>query len=772
MKIFKIALLGLVSVLLSVSLYAYFFMRNSLAPLDGRLALPNLSAEVRVLRDTYGIPHIYAQNKKDALRALGYTMASERLFQMEVARRLTQGELSEVFGEVALPSDKLYRSLMLKPAIERMLAAKKSQGTMDMKMWEEMLAFYEGVNHYIDTQPLPYELTILGIKPRHFEPIDAYVLTGHMAYSFGIGMKADTLMSELAAKLSPTLFQELRNYVPKAPAPAPPAVTTSHEVLKPLYDVALSSYFPAFEGSNAWLIAPKKSQSGKSIFANDPHIGFSHPSIWAEAHIHTPEFELYGHYLPSVPFALLGHSRHHAWGFTMSLTDDMDLYRETLDRPKKMALFKNEWQPYREWTETIKIRGGRDLVLPMIETAHGPLLEHLLPEDNLSLKWAFHRTENDPLQALYQMAEAKDMGSFENALKTGTAPGLNVMYADATNIAWWIFGDMAVKKNPNSDMVFDGASGNEEYERILTWEEKPHLVNPENGFIVTANSRPLGAREDMRGDWQSDDRYQTITRALNERDLWNVDDVKSLQTENFNLQTKVILEKLLDKLALTPQEAIRYAKDLDLLKNWNLHSEIHSVEASIYHQWNSENLLLLLDKWSETEKDRYLSLPYSWIFYEHVLANETSDWWKDRSQSQLITEGFKRAMSKWPQVPEWGAIHTIEYSHPLGRLKPLNKLVNLGPYAIPGAWNEINNNKHYGMLNNFQVVAGPSTRRVIDFAAPQTSFGINPIGISGHLMSPYYKDQVQLFLDGKYRGQLMDEADIKKAKTHELVLHP
>jgi penicillin amidase len=770
MKIFKIALLGLVSVLLSVCLYAYFFMRNSLAPLDGSLALPNLSAEVRVVRDTYGIPHIYAQNKKDALRALGYTMASERLFQMEVARRLTQGELAEVFGEVALPSDKLYRSLMLKPAVERMLAAKKSQGIIDTKMWDEMLAFYEGVNYYIDTQPLPYELTVLGIKPRHFEPIDAYILTGHMAYSFGIGMKADTLMSELAAKLSPAMFQDLRNYVPKAPAPA--AVTTSHEALKPLYDVALSSFFPAFEGSNAWLIAPKKSQSGKSIFANDPHIGFSHPSVWVEAHIHTPEFELYGHYLPSVPFALLGHSRHHAWGFTMSLTDDMDLYREKLDRSKKQVMFKNEWQPYREWNETIKVKGMPDLVLPMIETTHGPLLEHLLPEDNLSLKWAFHRTENDPLQALYQMAEAKDMGSFETALKTGTAPGLNVMYADAQNIGWWIFGDMAVKKNPNSDMVFDGASGNDEYERILTWEEKPHLVNPENGFIVTANSRPLGVREDIRGDWQSDDRFQTITKALNERDLWNVDDVKALQTENFNSQTKVILERLLDKLTLTSQETSRYGKELDLLKNWNLHSEIHSLEASIYHQWNSENLLLLVDKLTESEKDRYLSLPYSWVFYEHVLTNENSDWWKDRSQSQLITEGFRRAMTHWPQVPEWGTLHTIEYPHPLGRLKPLNKLVNLGPYPIPGAWNEINNNKHHGMSDNFHVVAGPSTRRVIDFATPQMSFGITPIGISGHMMSPYYKDQVQLFLDGKYRAQLMDEADVKKAKTHELFLHP
>ena len=769
MKIFKIALLGIVSVLVALSLYTYFFLRNSLAPLDGKLALPGLSSEVRIVRDTYGIPHIYAQNKKDAFRALGYFMASERLFQMEISRRMTQGELSEVFGEVALPSDKLYRSLMIKPSVERMLAQKKSEGRIDQKMWDEMTAFYDGMNHYITNEPLPYELTLLGIKPRPFTPVDAYVMTGHMAYSFGIAMKADTLMSDLSKKMSTSMFQDLRNYVPKS---APATTTASYDTLKPLFDVSKDAFYPAFEGSNAWLIAPKRSQSGKSIFANDPHIGFSQPSIWVEAHIHTPEFELYGHYLPFIPYALLGGSRHHAWGFTMSLSDDMDLYQETIDRDKKMALFKNEWHPYREWEEKIKVKEQQDVVLSMVETEHGPLLDHVMPGQTLSLKWAFHRIENDPLFALYQMGEAKNIGEFESAIKTGTAPGLNVMYADSENIAWWIFGDIAIKKNPNSDMVLNGATGEDEYDRVMAWEEKPHLVNPESGYIVTANSRPAGLHENIRGDWQSDDRFQTISKSLAEKDQWNAEDVKSLQTENNNLQTKVILDKLLEKLSLTPAEEAKYAEPLKLLKEWNLHSEVDSLAPSIYYQWHNENALLLLSKWTPEDREKYLSLPYAWVFYERVITNDASDWWKEHPQNETITEGFRRTMNKWNMVPAWGSIHTIEYQHPLGRMKPLDRLFNIGPYPIPGAWNEINNNKQYGLGNNFQVVAGPSTRRVIDFAQPQKSFGINPVGISGHILSPFYRDQVQMFIDGKYRYQLMDEKDIRAAKTHELTLHP
>ncbi|WP_231839131.1 penicillin acylase family protein [Bdellovibrio bacteriovorus] len=767
MKTLKRSLLVFFILVTVFCLGVYFFMRQSLPPMEGTLPLKGLTKPVTVIRDQYGIPHIKASTKKDALKALGFVMASERLFQMELSRRMTQGTLAEVFGELALPSDKLYRSLMLRRSVERMLEKEKAEGRFDQTMWDEMEAYFEGVNQYISTQKAPYEMALVGIKPQPFSPLDAYIMTGHMAYSFGIALKADPLMTELAGKLSPESFQGLRN----VPLKAPLKISGLQGGFTPFELLTENLFTASFEGSNAWLIGPGRSQSGKSIFANDPHIGFSHPATWVEAHIQTPEFELYGHYLPLVPFAILGHSRQHAWGFTMSLSDDMDLYAETLNKEKKTAVFMGKEVPYQEWTETIKIKDADDLVLNMIETNHGPIMDETLKRKGLALKWAYHRPENNPMKALFEMGKAPNMADFEKALQYGTAPGLNVMYADAKNIAWWIFGDIAIKKNPNSDMILDGASGLDEYERVLAWADKPHMVNPENGIIVTANSRPEGIAENIRGDWQSDDRYQTLVRALGEKDLWSADDVRTLQTDNFNYKTRELLDKLNDHLQLDEAQNLKYENELNALKNWNLRSDTQSVEASLYHQWNNELVLLLLKDVPEEMKATYLTTPYAWAFYERAVLDDSSPWWKDRNQDQLITQAFLNAIEKVQDIP-WGELHTVEYKHPLGRSFPLDHFFNLGPYPMPGAYNEINNNKMRGLGGDFQVVAGPSTRRVIDFARPQTSWGINPIGISGHMLSPFYKDQVQMFLDGKYRPQYMAAEDIEKNKKYELTLTP
>lgn len=767
MKKFKWGLLSFAALVVILSAATYFFLRQSLAPLDGTLSLKNLSAEVTVHRDAYGIPHIKAANKKDALRALGFVMTSERWFQMELSKRMTHGELSEVFGEIALPADKLYRSLKLKKSVLAMIEKQKAEGRFDQEQWAEMEAYFDGVNQYIASHPRPYEMALMGMTPRFFEPIDAYIMTGHMAYSFGIAIKADPLMTELAQKLARPQFQNLRN----DPIEGEIKII-KNEIFKGFQFAMEGVFTPYFEGSNAWLVGPGRSQSGKSLFANDPHIGYSMPAVWVEAHIETPEFNLYGHYLPLVPFAVLGHNENHAWGFTMSLTDDMDLYRETINKEQKTALFKDKPIPYKEWQEVIKVKNAPDVVLDMIETQHGPLLDHILETKDLALKWAFHRPDNDPIKALRLMAESKSLESFEAALKPVTAPGLNVMYADATNIAWWTVGDIAIKGNPHSDLILNGSSGNDEYTGYLEWNKKPQSVNPEEGFIVTANSRPHALPHNIRGDFQSDDRFNTIEELLSEKDIWNIEDFKKLQTRNFNTQTQKILNALFESTELSEDEVGTFERQLKLLKDWDFHSEIDSEAALLYHEWNNQNILLLLQGFGESERQSYLHTPYAWAFYERVILDPSADWWQEEDRNKLITEGLQRALNKYADGTTWGEQHIIEYQHPLGRGFPLNAILNVGPFAMPGAYNEINNNKMRGMGGDFKVVAGPSTRRLIDYANPQTSWGINPIGISGHLLSPFYDDQAQMFLQGSYREQWMNWNDIEKVKTHTLILKP
>ena len=313
----------------------------------------------------------------------------------------------------------------------------------------------------------------------------------------------------------------------------------------------------------------------------------------------------------------------------------------------------------------------------------------------------------------------------------------------------------------------------------MSLDEKPHSENPKEGIIITANSRPPGVPENIRGDWQSPNRLNTLVQLLSQKEKWSAEELKKIQTANFSSQSQVLLGFLQKDLKLSDMEKSSYRDALNALNEWNFHSEVDSVGASIYHQWNNEVLDILLADWTEQEKSTYLNLPYAWVFYERVLQNENSPWWKEKSRSEAVTEAFRNTMSKLTEMTgansnnwRWGNIHKIEYIHPLGRRAPFSFVFNLGPYPIPGAYNEINNNKSRLLGRDFKVVAGPSTRRIVDFANVKESYGILPLGNSGHILSPFYKDQKDMFIKGEYRAQLMDENAIAQEKTHELTLKP
>jgi Protein related to penicillin acylase len=777
MKAFKRILISVLALVLILSISVYIVMTRSVPQMDGTHQLKGLSANVKIQRDKAGIPHVFAQNKLDALKALGYVVASDRLFQMEMHRRLVRGDLSEIFGVRTIPSDKLNRTLMLRKTVEEMIARKKADGTFDEKTWAETQAYYEGINAYARNNPLPYEFQLLRIPYTEFRPEDAYMMVGYMAYSFGIGTKADVLFSNLAQKIPMELIQEMRN------DPIPSNSVKPISWVAPLKELQISEdneiALPYFEGSNAWLLSPSRSVSGKSLFANDPHIGYTLPGIWYEAHVKSPEFELYGHYLPLIPFAVLGNNENHAWGFTMSMSDDMDLYREEISADKKTYKFKDQNLPLDTWDEVIKVKRQKDIVLKMMRTQHGPLMNDVLQTQNLALKWAHHSPNNDTLTALRKMGEAKGMQEFKNALHDATAPGLNVMYADANNIGWWMFGELALKKNPNTDFVLDGVSGNDEYIRMLSFDEKPHLENPANGMIVTANSRPEQMPDNIRGDFQSSDRRRTIESLLIEKEKWTAEELQQVQTKNYNAKSKDLLKIMLEELRLTPFEEKTYAEALTEIRNWNYQSEIDSIGASIYHQWNNQILEVLLQDLSPEDEYDYSTLPQAWVFLETVIQNENSPWFKDVSRSEVVTQAFKNTISALTEQQganakrwTWGRLHTIEYQHPLGRLEPLDLVFNLGPWPMPGALNDINNNKPRALGVDFKVSAGPSTRRLIDFDHPKNSYGILPIGNSGHKLSPFYKNQAQDFLAGRYRPQIMNEADIDKDQTFLMTLTP
>ena len=775
-KTLKITLFILALILLIGIVGSYEFFKSRVPKMSGELALSNLSAPVEVIRDQNGIPHITAKNSEDAFRALGYVMASERLFQMEVSRRLAQGELAEILGEKLLSSDKLFRNLGLKETSEKLYNKKIKDNSFDPQMLKEMNAYYDGINQFIKSGPMPVEFTILGIKPRPFSMVDGQSFVGLMGFSFGIAIMTEPLLTDLVKRIGGDLTEDLRNE--KIPATATRVVSVpsqiSREVLKVISH--LENGFPLFEGSNGWLLAGSRTSSGSPILSNDPHISYSHPGIWFEAHIKTPEYESYGHFLSLIPFPILSHNRDRAWGLTMSLTDDMDIYQETIDEKNETYQFKGQALPLEKREEIIKVKNAPDFKMTVYKTHHGPILDYAFNDaqkvKSLSLQWPFYSEKNDAFSTVYNMGRAKTMQDFKAAVATGMAPGLNILYADKENIAWWIFGEVW-KKRPGikTDFILNGENGQDEILGTLGIDEKPHSENPKDGVIVSANTRPFGFPKELRGDWQPDDRYKTIEKVLSQNDKWSPEELMELQSLNMNFENKVILHALLNDLQFkNKDEEDQYQKYVGLLKEWNLNSDIDSIAPSLYYTWTREIQKKLLGNLSEEEKEIFAKVPNGWIFLKRVVTESSSPWWSKFDRQSVFRETFMTSitilqkrlgdnMNDW----KWGRLHTLEFVHPIGKIKPLNLIFNLGPYPAPGGTHEVNNQKVTSYKGDFDVKAGPSTRRIIDFSRPESAWGILPMGNSGHLLSPFYSNQVERFLNGKYREELLDlkEADVR-----------
>lgn len=778
-KILK-CLLGILIFSFFVLIFGLYFLTKSKVPqMSGTLSIVGLKSNVKVERDHFGVPHIYADNNHDAFVALGYILASERLFQMDISRLLARGELSEMVGEKALESDLLYRNLGLRHHSEEWLKRNLDDQKFNPEMLAEAEAFYSGVNQFIKNGPTPIEYLILGTKPKDFSLVDGMSFLGLMSFSFGNAPTMDTLLSKLVKRIGDNYVQDMRiEKIPNA---------KNHFVLNNLIDFDLDKKisnvitfleqgFTLFEGSNGWVLSGERTQSGHPILANDPHINFSHPGVWFEAHLKTPSYEQYGHFLPLIPFPIHAYNRQRGWGVTMSLTDDMDIYREKVNLKNKTYTFSGKELPLSERSEIIKVKNRPDVNILVHGTHHGPIVNSVLKNrevsEDLSLQWSFYALDNDPITATFFMGRAKNMSEFKSAVALGKAPGLNIIYADTKNIGWWLFGEVWKKRvGLRTDLILDGTSGKDEILSYMNFAEKPHLENPTNGIIVSANSRPEHYPETMRGDWQANDRYKTLESIFAAKNTWSPDELREVQALSMNFENKKILDLLLSELQnLNQSDLKQYQEYILILKNWDLKSGIEAVGPTLYYSWCYQILSNILVDLKPEEKEMTLKSPNGWIFFKRIIFDKNSVWWNKFNRHDIIRDSFKESISKlalefgnqsskW----NWGKIHTIEFVHPIGRVPPLNKIFNLGPYPAPGANHEVNNFKFSGLLDGFKVKAGPSMRKIIDFKTPEKSLGILPAGNSGHLMSPFYKNQIELFLSGDYRPMLLDlsPSDIK-----------
>ncbi len=785
---------------------------------DGMLIHPSLKGEVRVLRDDWAVPHIEAGCETDAYFALGYVMGQDRLFQMELWRRLGRGELAELLGPLAVKVDQVARAFRLGANADRYVAEKLPQHP-EVKAAAE--AFIAGINHRMECEPLPFEYSALCIPARPFCVADCLAVAAILPITFNEGLREDLLCSLLKeqhpdkdidslfpgySKETPVTVMEdlaeadaVQNPTPP-PAPAAPAPGPSIAALRGfLNDLQqINDLFGPALGSNSWVLAPSRSKSGKAILANDPHIGFTNPSVWYEAHMKYGTFENYGYHMPLIPFPMLGHNADRGWGITMFENDDTDLFRETFlpGNPFKV-MYKGQWTEVETIRETIKVRGAPDQQYTVRITPHGPVITDLFrllmgyDGPDISIFWIWQQVEYTDFLALYQMGHARDVDSFEKAVSLITSPGLNISYADVKgNIAWWAAGLIPIRPaHVNPKQLLDGASGHDESQGFVPFAQNPQTRNPASGCIVTANNqstvKPVGAMPRLQGYWQPGDRAARIEELLEQQSRWSLEELKAVQFDDKAWAADRIIANVVQALGDGPLSAYEQ-QVLNALQKWDRRHGVDECGPSIYQTLGDlicQNAIE--DELGPALYRAYCPLADHWNFFKWFIAEENSAFWDDirtparETRHDIVLKSFHAMTAKLERELgsdirdwRWGRIHTMEFKHPFGYLPLLGRLFNVGPFPSSGAAEVVNNMLYPRGVCNYHVIAGPSTRRLIDFNDPEHSLTVLPTGNSGDCTSPSYGDQAPLFMAGQYREPRITPGQIDAHKTHELILRP
>ncbi|RIV33014.1 penicillin acylase family protein [Flagellimonas lutimaris] len=793
MKKYKKVLLVLAGLLLLVIIGIAIFV-NSLKPdYGGEKSLPGISNEVTTYFDTYGIPHIYADNEPDAMRALGYVHAQDRLWQMELLRRVAKGRLSEVFGEDMIKTDKFFLTMGIDDH------TKSTVSNLDKQSETIVLAqaYLDGINEFIKNGPTPVEFYLTGLEKEPFTIEDVYNAVGYMAFSFAMAHKTDPLLTSMRNKLGEEYMEDLainsdtstvwiKNYKGFKTDTLGTNITAS--VTSALDKLPI----PQFEGSNSWVIAPQKTKNGKVIFANDPHIGFAQPSVWYEAHVSTPRYEKYGYHLAGVPFPLLGHDRKLAYGLTMFENDDIDFYYEE-SNPSDSTKYKTAegWKDYEFVNKTIKVKDGEDVAFTYKKTHHGPVLNNIADqisgERPIAMSWIYTKPKNMVMHALYGISHAANMKEFKSALPNIHAPGLNVMYGDAEgNVAWWATAKLyQMPDSVSTKFVLDGASGEEEPLRYLDFSENPMAENPPWNYVYSANNQPDSIAGMLYpGYYLPENRAKRIVQLLDAKDDWDKESISEMildVTSPVNTEVVSELIKLFDVTHLDSEQLVL----LDSLKNWNGKYSLNTTSPVIYHR----TLYYMVKNTMEDElgPEMFKQFLSTHLFKRQIAwgsSMQSGEWWDNvntpdvvETRQDIVMKSFADAWnslvkdfgedsSQWT----WDRVHTLEHQHPFGQVESLRKYFNVGPFPVEGTREVINNLSFpYDDTGFYKVSSGPSTRRIIDFSDVENSISILPTGQSGNPLSEHYEDQAEMYVNGKFRKMMMNKKEIEETAASILI---
>jgi penicillin G amidase len=724
------------------------FLRASLPQTTGTLALAGLAAPVTVVRDSAGVPTIKAQNTHDLYMALGFVHAQDRLFQMDEQRRLAQGRLSEVFGPVALPTDRTLRTY----GFYRYATASMKFVSPEFKAALE--AYADGVNAFLKSgAQLPVEFTIAGYRPDPWQPADSMVMGKLLALQLAGNYRRELLRARMAQKLNAAEISEL---FPEYPKEAPVSLAKLAELTRGLPLDRMLASLPDIVGpkraSNNWVVDGAHSVTGKPLLANDPHLDYGAPVIWYLARLEAPGLTLAGGMLAGAPVIILGHNSQIAWGYTTTDADVEDVFVEKLDPDNPARYLSPDGpKPFEVIKEEIRVKGQAPEPISIRSTRHGPVISDLegkaeaAPGQVMALQASFLTDEDRSVEAQWLASLAHDWAGWIDALKLFVAPMQNMVYADRDgNIGFFAPGHIPIRKAGDGRAPVPGWTGEYDWNGWVPFEKLPQAFNPPAGHIATANNKivPDNYPYMITADWDLPYRIERIEAALAEKPKQSIASSAKIQADIVSLSAKRLLP-----LMLRPVPRDAGAKSAAaLLRAWDGSMAEDRPEPLIFVAWlRALNKRLFQPALGPLFNDYLGMTPLATegalTVHQHWCGSSGCDAALEASLSDALHElsaEYGADQSAW----RWGEAHPALFAHPVFHHIPV--LRDLFDRQVPaGGSNDTVNAGGFQFTDPdgaYVSTHGPAFRAIYDLADLDKSVFLTALGQSAHVLSPHYDD--------------------------------
>jgi penicillin G amidase len=774
-------------------------LRRSLPPRFDQTALPGLNDPVEILRDAWGVPHIYARSAPDLFYAQGYVHAQDRLFQMDLIRRVGSGRISEIVGPAGLVSDRVARYFGWRKAAQAQVDG------ADATVREVAGAYSAGVNAYINSQPLPPEFTLLHYTPEPWGLLDAGAIGAVLAWGLSVNWETELLRLLLVESLGPQKAHDLtpfaaddyRSIVPDTAVDERLARDLLEAYRRALADLPFKTAVSGGSGvgSNNWVVSGDHTASGRPLLSNDPHLPPTYPALWYENHLLGGDYNVTGFTLPGIPGVVIGHNAHAAWGFTNGFPDTQDVYVERFDEQDDMLYEVNgQWVEAEVQEEVIQVRGRDPVVERVRYTRHGPVFSDLLPDEDrtLALRWASHSPHNH-LRSVLDMGRAGNWEQFREALRPWGFPSQNIVYADVQgDIGYMMPGKVPLRARGSGLVPVPGWSDEYKWTGWIPFEELPTLHNPESGRIVTANNRVAGTScpHLLTGEWLPDYRARRISELLEADSRQTIDTHARIQADTVSLRAREFLVQALPLVAEMAVEEEDLHLAIQLLTQWDGDMRADMVAPSLYSGWlaHFSQLAIRQAVSPELAEELFKTTPAESFqldpFLEHALAlsiqwleHGSPEWIGDirplllpalRKTIRILRREFGDDPANWL----WGNLHYIRHEHPLNRVPGLGRSWKTEEIPVGGDGETVNQADiapHFPP-NPVEIIA--SCRMIIDVGEWDNSVSVLPGGQSGNPASPHYEDGLLDWRNGRYHPMLFSRSKIEASTENILLLLP